>query len=52
MVVIVLAGLQAQAVGDPSGLFLEQGTCLVVPALLLGLQCHVLLQRKTERRFQ
>ncbi len=43
--VIDLAGLQAQAVGDPGRLFLMQGSCLVVSALL-GLQCHVLLERK------
>ncbi len=47
--VIVLAGLQAQAVGDPGRLFLMQGPSLVVSALL-GPQCHILLEREQQRR--
>lgn len=43
MVVVVLAGRQAQAVGDPGGLLLLQRPRLVVSALL-GLQRHIFLQ--------
>lgn len=45
VVVIVLAGLQAQAVGDPSMFFLAQGPRLVGSAVL-RLQREVLLERE------